>query len=134
MSVLQNTVWVLLLLLLLVSLFSAIFAALEAHELGMGEWPDANGNDSLSPTVWFCLVGGLWIVGYPLYIIARCGYGRSNLLKPAIGAMAAFLLSLVVLGGYRVHQRSTTPPASDLEWMNRQPTPDLQRVENPPSR
>lgn len=91
MNLLQSPGNTVALLMIATILGTAIVAAMEASKLGMKS--DRN-KGTYSPTAWFFIISGMWIIGYPVYLYKRKYYGLPNLL------VAGIIVALVFLGSF----------------------------------
>lgn len=66
-------------------------AAAEASRLGMTT--DRN-KGTYSPTAWFFIVVGMWVIGYPAYLLKRKHYGLANRM------VAGILVGLLFIGSW----------------------------------
>lgn len=82
----------------LVILLTAVFAAFEASQLGMGSKLDSKGKKGSGPVVWFLGHLLIWIFAYPWYLHERSKYGRKSLVVGGIVIGLFFVLVMFVSG------------------------------------
>jgi hypothetical protein len=82
-----------------VVLATAVLAAVEAGQLGMGDPKDLRGG--AGPVRWFLSVALLWVIGFPAYLHQRRRHGMKNLVVGG-AVVAAVFGTIVAMLAYRI--------------------------------
>ena len=79
---------------------TAVLAAVEASQIGMGSATDIDkrGKRRSGPVAWFFVMTLLWLLGYPMYLFWRSRYGRKNLVVGGVLVTLLFTGTAALVG------------------------------------